>query len=166
MPARIQWFHPIKLIHLVLSCAHCALTFKDSRSCLAHSTHAWTKQNWMTMRSSWLALTGISRPQTSPPSLQFNWMQILVATDINICFLANVRANTTWLGTGHKQHNIHNNTFASTRLLIGCVNKLITTPTRLPVSHYIKETCNSTINILANEIKLLIKFLRIKVRIT
>lgn len=44
-------------------------------------------------------LTGISTLQTSPPSLQFSWIAIFVATDINICFLASVRPTITWLGT-------------------------------------------------------------------
>lgn len=44
-------------------------------------------------------LTGISRAQASPPSLQFNWMAILVETLINICFLLIVRPTITWEGT-------------------------------------------------------------------
>ena len=44
-------------------------------------------------------LTGISRVQTSPPSLQFNCMATFVATDIIICFFANVLETITWLGT-------------------------------------------------------------------
>ena len=47
-------------------------------------------------------LTGISSVQTSPPSLQFNCMATLVATDIIICFLDNVLDTITWLGTGIK----------------------------------------------------------------
>lgn len=44
-------------------------------------------------------LTGISRAQTSPPNLQFNWMPIFVDTDINICFFDKVLLTITWDGT-------------------------------------------------------------------
>lgn len=46
-----------------------------------------------------LPLTGMSRHQTSPPSLQLSWMAIFVATDINICFFDRVLWTTHWLGT-------------------------------------------------------------------
>lgn len=49
-----------------------------------------------------LPLTGMSRHQTSPPSLQLSWMAIFVATDINICFFDRVLWTTHWLGTIRK----------------------------------------------------------------